>query len=50
MFAGFPHSIAVANIREYLDRLVHPPAYVTRADAADGFVEAARIVLTRRGH
>ena len=50
MFAGFPHSIAVANIREYLDRLVHPPGYVTNADSADGFVEAARIVLTRRGH
>jgi HAD superfamily hydrolase (TIGR01484 family) len=48
LFAGFPRSIAVANIREHLSRLVHPPGYVTRAAAADGFVEAARIVLACR--
>jgi HAD superfamily hydrolase (TIGR01484 family) len=49
LFAGFPRAIAVANIREHLPRIVHPPGYVTQADAADGFVEAARIILTRRG-
>jgi HAD superfamily hydrolase (TIGR01484 family) len=49
LFAGFPHTIAVANIREHLSRIAHPPGYVTRADAADGFAEAARIVLAHRG-
>ena len=49
LFAGFPHTIAVANIRAYLDRLAHLPEYVTAADAADGFVEAVKIILTQRG-
>jgi HAD superfamily hydrolase (TIGR01484 family) len=49
LFAGIPHTIAVANIREHLPRIAHPPGYVTQADAADGFVEAARVILTARG-
>lgn len=48
LFAGFPHTIAVANIRRYLERLEHPPRYVTSADAAEGFAEAVRVILTRR--
>ncbi len=48
LFAGFPHTIAVANIREHLDRLGSLPGYVTTADSADGFAEAVRIILTRR--
>ncbi|HEY9594756.1 MAG TPA: HAD-IIB family hydrolase [Spirochaetia bacterium] len=48
LFAGFPHSIAVGNIRAFLDRVVSRPEYITVADAADGFVEAARHILSRR--
>jgi HAD superfamily hydrolase (TIGR01484 family) len=48
LFAGFSHAIAVANIREHLPRIAHLPGWITKADAADGFVEAARIVLARR--
>jgi HAD superfamily hydrolase (TIGR01484 family) len=48
LFAGFPHTIAVANIRAFLDRIDHLPEYVTTADASEGFVEAVRIILTRR--
>ena len=48
LFAGFPHTIAVANIREHLGRLGHLPEYVTTADAAEGFVEAVNIILARR--
>jgi HAD superfamily hydrolase (TIGR01484 family) len=49
LFAGFPHTIAVANIRNYLGRLSHLPGYVTEADAAEGFVEAVNTILTQRG-
>jgi HAD superfamily hydrolase (TIGR01484 family) len=49
LFAGFPHTIAVANIRAWLDRLARPPEYVTTADAAEGFEEAVKIILARRG-
>ena len=48
LFAGFPHTIAVANIRAWLDRLAHRPEYVTTADAAEGFAEAVKIILARR--
>jgi len=48
LFAGFPHTVAVANIGKYLDRLAHLPEYVTAAEAADGFMEAVRIILMRR--
>jgi hypothetical protein len=48
LFGGFPHTIAVANIREHLGRLGHLPEYVTTADAAEGFVEAVNIILARR--
>jgi len=48
LFAGFPHTIAVANIGKFLDRLAHLPEYVTTAEAADGFVEAVNIILMRR--
>ncbi|OHD73488.1 MAG: HAD family hydrolase [Spirochaetes bacterium RBG_13_68_11] len=49
LFAGFPHTIAVANIRAWLDRLVHLPEFVTTADAAEGFQEAVNTILARRG-
>jgi len=48
LFAGFPHTIAVANIRTFLDRIEHLPEYVTAAEAADGFAEAAEVILKRR--
>jgi HAD superfamily hydrolase (TIGR01484 family) len=46
MFAFFPHSVAVANIRPYLGRLEAPPAYVTQAEAGAGFVEFAEALLS----
>lgn len=41
MFAYFPLSVGVANIRPFLDRIATPPAYVTQAEAGQGFVELA---------
>lgn len=47
MFAFFPHSIAVANIRPFLPGLRARPAYATSAAAGAGFVEFAEILAGR---
>jgi HAD superfamily hydrolase (TIGR01484 family) len=39
MFAHFPLSVGVANVRDWLGRLATPPAYVTTRRAGAGFVE-----------
>jgi HAD superfamily hydrolase (TIGR01484 family) len=48
LFAALKHSIAVANIRTFLDRLSHLPAYVTEKESAEGFSEAVRTILEKR--
>ena len=48
LFEGFPHSIAVGNIRSFLPRISHLPEFITRADCSAGFREAAQIILSRR--
>jgi hypothetical protein len=48
MFATLRHSIAVANIRSFLDRLSHLPAYITKKESAEGFSEAVRTILLKR--
>jgi hydroxymethylpyrimidine pyrophosphatase-like HAD family hydrolase len=49
MFASLRHTVAVANLRRFLPRLTHPPAYLTEEESAAGFAEAVRIVLEKRG-
>jgi len=46
MFAYFPHSVAVANIRSFLPRLTSLPTYITDRAAGDGFVEFAEMLLS----
>ena len=46
MFAYFPLSVGVANVRPFLPRMRSLPAYVTEAAAGDGFVEFAAILLS----
>ena len=46
MFAFFPRSIAVANIRPFLPQLRALPAYVTEGGAGAGFVEFAQALLS----
>ncbi len=46
MFARFPHSVGVANIRRFLPQLEHPPAWVTRREGAWGFCEMAGVLLS----
>ena len=48
MFAFFPHAVGVANVRRFLDRIATPPAYVTNAEAGEGFAELARLLLDAR--
>jgi HAD superfamily hydrolase (TIGR01484 family) len=45
MFGFFPHAVAVANIRPFLDRVEAKPAYLTEAKAGAGFVEFAEMLL-----
>jgi len=45
-FAYFSHSVAVANIRPFLPRLVSPPTYITEEPAGAGFVEFAEMLLS----
>jgi hypothetical protein len=48
MFACFPNSVGVANIRSFAGRLAAEPAYVTRAESGEGFRELADFLLQGR--
>ena len=48
MFRYFPKSIGVANVREFIGDIEHPPVYVTQGRCGDGFVEVARRLLAAR--
>lgn len=45
MFEFLPYSFAVANIKEYLDDLVHRPAFVTERAEGEGFNQVADRLL-----
>ncbi|WP_454721578.1 MULTISPECIES: HAD-IIB family hydrolase [Cupriavidus] len=49
MFAHFPLSVGVANIRDILPQLPALPAYVTAAAGGEGFAEMADLLLGARG-
>ena len=48
LFAGFPCSIAVGNLRRFLPRLASLPGYITAAESAEGFQEAVDVILEKR--
>jgi hypothetical protein len=48
MFAHFPHSVGVANIRRFEAQLTHPPRYITPSERGAGFAEMARHLLAQR--
>lgn len=48
MFAYFPYSCGVANIRDYENTGVAMPAYVARGHGGSGFVEIAERILDAR--
>jgi hypothetical protein len=48
IFKAFENSVAVANMRKFLDDLVYTPRYMTSAEAADGFCETVEVILSKR--
>ncbi len=44
----FPHSIGVANVLHYGDRLTYQPTYVTTAAEVDGFCEITQLAIKNR--
>lgn len=46
MWSAFPHSFAVANIREFWDELKSKPNYVTLRRGGEGFVELAQHLIS----
>ena len=48
MFAYFPHSVGVANVKNFLDMISIKPKYVTGASYGAGFAELASALLTSR--
>lgn len=45
LFEVFKHSVGVANLASYLDRLTHPPKWITAAESGTGFSELANTLL-----
>ena len=48
MFAHFPHSVGVANVARFWDRLPHRPRYVTTGERGAGFAEVVSALLRAR--
>lgn len=42
LFEFFPASVGVANLKLYLDRLKHPPTWMTAKESGAGFTEVAK--------
>lgn len=49
MFAAFPVSVGVANVRRFLPRMAAWPTYITPSEGGLGFVEAIDHLLASRG-
>jgi hypothetical protein len=45
MFASFTHSVGVANLGQYLDRLLSPPRWITAGESGTGFAEMAKRLI-----
>ena len=48
MFAFFPYSIGVANVRDFAGRMPALPAFVTFGRSAEGFAEVADFLIAAR--
>jgi HAD superfamily hydrolase (TIGR01484 family) len=47
MFAYFPHSVGVANVRRFAGTMAADPVWVTRGEGGHGFAEMVDILLDR---
>ena len=45
MFAHFPNSIGVANLRRFFGALATPPRWLTEQEGGQGFAEVAQLLL-----
>ena len=45
MFGYFPHSVGVANVRNFIDVISMKPAYISKASYGAGFSEIASVLL-----
>jgi HAD superfamily hydrolase (TIGR01484 family) len=50
LFQGFKYSVGVANLTRYLDRLKHPPRWITPSESGAGFAEMAKRLISSRKH
>ncbi len=48
MFGYFPHSVGVANVRDFAGRIAHLPTWVTQGRGGHGFVELADALIAAR--
>ena len=48
MFRAFPHAVGVANVRAWVDRMTHLPAYITSGEGGAGFAELVGALLDAR--
>jgi HAD superfamily hydrolase (TIGR01484 family) len=48
MFEFFENSFAVANIKKFLSRITHKPAYVAPSEGGHGFVEIATRLIAKK--
>ena len=48
MFDYFIHSVGVANLRQFVDRLGTLPAYITEQEGGAGFSELAAAIIESR--
>ena len=44
MFAAFPYSVGVANVRPFLDQMSAHPRWITEAEGGYGFVEGTQLI------
>ncbi len=49
LFKSFKLSVGVANLSQYIDRLQHPPRWITSAESGKGFAEMAARLIEARG-
>ena len=47
MFRFFPHSVGVANVLQFKDKITYPPAWVTQREGGYGFAEMVDRLLER---
>ena len=50
MFGSFKYSVGVANLAKYIDRLEHPPKWMTEKESGAGFAEMAMRLVNLASH